>query len=178
MSMCPLLLHFHIVYKRTHFSCVAFMSRSLWKEDVQLCPEIIKRNLSSEIDWKLIWPYYALFNPVVSFSEFDRRNKQVNRKKKTKKKQTMGCWWGLEEYMNVWSFLVKLLTALGVYSSVKWFGNLCVCVCFLCPLKDRKLRQNPSMWRLLYYNEFLLRLWLGMELRIWSVVSQFSRIKY
>lgn len=87
-----------------------------------------RRNLSGEIDWKLIWPHVALFNLVISFYQLDRGNK--------------GCAGGGVR-VNVWCFLLKLLTALQVSSPVKWFGVFSLLYFFFLkrPPKDGKLRR-------------------------------------
>ena len=73
---------FHTAYRHTYLSSVAFSESLFMKKRGCTDVSFIKRTLSSAIDRKLIWPLFALFNPVISFCEFDRRNKQANRKKK------------------------------------------------------------------------------------------------
>lgn len=134
---CVFFCYVFIQCRDTHISAVLSLWATVYGKRMYRCVLRSSKGIGPvRLTRKLIWPHFALFNPFVSFSEFDRRNKQVNRKKPG--------WGGAEEYMNVWSFLVKLLTALWVYSPVKWFGILCVFLFSLkCPHKDRKLRQIP-----------------------------------
>lgn len=76
---------------------------------------------------------HSLILLSVSANLTEGTNKQIGKKKKKR----VG-----REYMNVWSFLVKPLTALWVYTPVKWFAALCVFFCFLrnVLVRGRKIR--------------------------------------
>ena len=117
----------HISKQRSLFWVTVYEKKGMYR-----CV-LIKRTLSSAIERKLIWPLFALFNPVVSFCEFDRRNKQAI----GGEKKRVG-----RECMNVWSFLVKPLTAPWVYTPVKWFVAPGVFFCFLrnVLVRGRKIR--------------------------------------
>lgn len=114
------------------------------EEDVR--PQIIRRKPSSEIDRKLIWPHFALFNPVISFSAFDRRNKQVENKSGV----CVCVWGGRHVHECVISSAKASYSAAGFLSCQVIWGFLFVLrwgffvVFFKCPPQDRKLRQVLS----------------------------------
>lgn len=140
MSVHRLRLCFHTVLETHTFQQGCLEWVTVYERRTHRCVLwIIKRTQwPVEIDRKLIWPRFALFIPVVSFCDFDRRNKQIR-----KKKRMEGWWWGSGGVHGCVIFPGKAsYSAVGLHSCQVIWG-FCACVLFSlkCPRKYTKMRK-------------------------------------